>query len=819
MPDEYGYDPATDYGALQAVAQPTPQTTPTVTTALEPVGGAFNYPTADEAYAANLKAAMERAYSNASTKSFGARGELSSGLDRIDPTVDFEYSPTATQYASDVGQYLSQFPVSDLPSVAGFTPSMSSMNLAATDRATGAPMPYTSSQLEKFAASGPLSNQFYANYSPVPGAQNDWDLGAVRFAPDNQYRVVDRSTGEVVGTGTGYDAANSILSSASGLFDKSGNKANFAIERMQPGATDWQMVTEQVPETNGFLTWLSLVAPMAGGIALGPLIAPALGVSGTAGAALGTAAGSAAAGTAAGQSIGDILKGAALSGLSSYAMGSLLGKLGAGPSANAPVSDLAAKAAGSGLGALGEIVVNAPSALAGVGSTIGGVAGNLAANAQPKAPVSDPNLVPGVTPITVAGTPGANLAGAGGLFGGMGASALAGLTPQMALDIAAQEQAARQAEEQAALDEIVVTGARPSPSPILAPSAPDVYRPITDANPAVTALQNQYANDFPDPNEIVVAGKPGGDLGALSSLVAPTLISSPSQLANLQQQTVGQTNPDEIVVVGNANTAAPVTIPNLTTPITGSTPAETPAPEKSTLDKIADYLQLGSLGIGLGSTLLGGGGGSGALAKIPGGLGSGSGSGIYSAKLPTPGQGGAFTVGGLGGGAAGAGGATGSGRVGGTAPAGGWSQYGAGSGGTGAGGAGGTSYLDLIPQYGGVNPPGFDTNTWRWLGPQLANAPMLDTSRLPVRMAHGGYAVGGPGDGRSDEIPAMLSDGEYVIDAETVALLGNGSNKAGASQLDRFRANIRKHKGRELARGDFSAKAKKPETYLSGGRS
>jgi hypothetical protein len=80
------------------------------------------------------------------------------------------------------------------------------------------------------------------------------------------------------------------------------------------------------------------------------------------------------------------------------------------------------------------------------------------------------------------------------------------------------------------------------------------------------------------------------------------------------------------------------------------------------------------------------------------------------------------------------------------------------------------------------------------------------------------FAVNGAGTGRSDEIPALLSDGEYVIDAETVALLGDGSGKAGAKRLDDFRVNIRKHKGRNLAKGKFSVNAKRPERYLSGGR-
>ena len=64
----------------------------------------------------------------------------------------------------------------------------------------------------------------------------------------------------------------------------------------------------------------------------------------------------------------------------------------------------------------------------------------------------------------------------------------------------------------------------------------------------------------------------------------------------------------------------------------------------------------------------------------------------------------------------------------------------------------------------------------------------------------------------------MLSDGEYVIDAETVAMLGNGSTKAGADALDEFRVNIRKHKGRALSKGKFSDNAKKPEQYLKKGR-
>ena len=89
----------------------------------------------------------------------------------------------------------------------------------------------------------------------------------------------------------------------------------------------------------------------------------------------------------------------------------------------------------------------------------------------------------------------------------------------------------------------------------------------------------------------------------------------------------------------------------------------------------------------------------------------------------------------------------------------------------------------------------------------------------PRAMAQGGLNamsrfVRGGGTGRSDEINAKLSDGEYVIDAETVAMLGDGSSKAGAKRLDEMRASIRKHKGKVLARGKFSPNAKSPLAYL-----
>ena len=76
--------------------------------------------------------------------------------------------------------------------------------------------------------------------------------------------------------------------------------------------------------------------------------------------------------------------------------------------------------------------------------------------------------------------------------------------------------------------------------------------------------------------------------------------------------------------------------------------------------------------------------------------------------------------------------------------------------------------------------------------------------------------IGGGADGRSDDVPAVLSDGEYVMDAETVSMLGNGSSRAGAKKLDDMRAKLRQHKGRALAGGKISPNAKSPLGYLKG---
>lgn len=104
----------------------------------------------------------------------------------------------------------------------------------------------------------------------------------------------------------------------------------------------------------------------------------------------------------------------------------------------------------------------------------------------------------------------------------------------------------------------------------------------------------------------------------------------------------------------------------------------------------------------------------------------------------------------------------------------------------------------------------------------VTNPAPVSPTPTPLPMANGGAlsAVArfakGAGSGRDDTIDARLSDGEYVMDAETVAMLGDGSSEDGARKLDMMRSQLRKHKGKALAKGKFSPNAKSPLTYLKG---
>jgi hypothetical protein len=84
--------------------------------------------------------------------------------------------------------------------------------------------------------------------------------------------------------------------------------------------------------------------------------------------------------------------------------------------------------------------------------------------------------------------------------------------------------------------------------------------------------------------------------------------------------------------------------------------------------------------------------------------------------------------------------------------------------------------------------------------------PMTYGSQVNLGLAGGGQPyfegqVEGPGDGQSDEVAfrvdggqvdgAMLSPDEYVLAADVVSAIGNGSSDAGAEKLDQFMKNVR----------------------------
>lgn len=74
-----------------------------------------------------------------------------------------------------------------------------------------------------------------------------------------------------------------------------------------------------------------------------------------------------------------------------------------------------------------------------------------------------------------------------------------------------------------------------------------------------------------------------------------------------------------------------------------------------------------------------------------------------------------------------------------------------------------------------------------------------------------GYFLEGYTGGQDDKIPALLSDGEFVIPADVVSHAGDGNNAAGGKKFDEFLKNIRKHKGGSIK---LPPKAKSLASYM-----
>jgi len=128
------------------------------------------------------------------------------------------------------------------------------------------------------------------------------------------------------------------------------------------------------------------------------------------------------------------------------------------------------------------------------------------------------------------------------------------------------------------------------------------------------------------------------------------------------------------------------------------------------------------------------------------------------------------------------------------------------------------SMVSFQPTFGGGDPSRTQQFTSHLQHPQMAHTGPVSfpvyaeggevEEHTPSFYSEGGLGaldnryVKGDGDGTSDSVPAMLANGEFVIPADVVSSLGNGSNDSGAEVLDKFlhtvRADKQNHKPDEL---------------------
>jgi len=85
------------------------------------------------------------------------------------------------------------------------------------------------------------------------------------------------------------------------------------------------------------------------------------------------------------------------------------------------------------------------------------------------------------------------------------------------------------------------------------------------------------------------------------------------------------------------------------------------------------------------------------------------------------------------------------------------------------------------------------------------NAPKVGEQKSPLTKAKEGgsirkLAVGGPGDGQDDLIPAQLTDGDFIFPADVVSALGSGSTDAGVQKLDQL---VDEYGGAEMVDAEF----------------
>lgn len=658
-----------------------------------------------------------------------------------------------------------------------------------------------------------------------PTSKTGGNTFAVRV--DQPVRLVDHRTNQVVFEGTGFDAARKATELGQGLTNQFGRKANYSIQTADPSGNYSTVAYEK--KNKSTLGKIGSVAGTVLPLAMIPLTmgmsAPLAGLSTAGKIALGAGLG----GLGSGLKGDNILKGAAMGGLSA-AGGQLLGPV-LGPVGNMGLR--AGTAIGTGLGATAGGLATGQSLK---NSLLGGVASGALSYVTPDIVKGlGINQAPSASTSTGAGT-----GGDAAVYGGPNAEIIVNATPSIStpnVNLGGFKTPTQKYLNEAASDDfsdprtgqpynsgydgdlINVTGSVPNAvtgglslggqtgnpvvdrlvqPEVVEPSTEDIIKVTGQLPGAVTGGLNALTATAPAvlPNDIVVDATT-----AKTTPVVPITDSGNPVVNGVDQVTkeivatapkVEQTTPVSVPITGGLTLE-----PELLSEVDKLSEAEKEA-KKNKLG-LEEYLRIA----GLLSGLVGGaaGGGQGQTGTYGGG-GTGRLNPIFSAKLPA--------AGGLG--------AVGVNRTVRPMTDEDWLTYGT---------RPERSFFEYAPQT-ALPTPITTPIPNEPAGPSMY-APEVDN----MRFAEGGgafaakrggsstrteFAVNGPGTGRSDDIPAVLSDGEYVIDAETVALLGDGSSKAGAKKLDDLRVKVRKHKGQKLAKGRFSANAKKPEAYLSGGR-
>ena len=354
----------------------------------------------------------KRNYARQRAADFGSRGEMSYDLDQINQLEDFNYSPQANGY---------------LDALYGAMGANSEYNLTPMGGVGTAPL--TSQQIEAMAARGSPESQLYANFNlSAPGSE--WDAGNLQFDPGRDYRLIDRSSGNTLYSGTGYEAGKNISQMASDLYAKSGQKANWAIE--SAGADgNWEQRYDHDPDTSGFMNFLLMAAPFAALSALPMLgLAGASGTAGGIGAHAGIGATLGAGGLANAAPALGALGGSTLAGAGALAAPALgAGALGALGSVAAPITVVGGAAGG--LGALAAPALAGGALVGGASAIGGGSASNAAATQAAPTPGQPPALpsdivvsgaAPGGAGLGQSLAAGAALAGAAATAPGAGAT-------------------------------------------------------------------------------------------------------------------------------------------------------------------------------------------------------------------------------------------------------------------------------------------------------------------------------------------------------------------------------------------------------------